>query len=98
MTQHTKGPWRVEAGVTVATDKGRVVCELAGWDGRSIAKAKAMDEAMEANARLIAAARDLLKACRAMLACCYDMERNDETVAAVKATMYAIAKATGETK
>ena len=52
----------------------------------------------EADARLIAAAPDLLEAAKAMLACCYDLERNDETLAAVKATMYAIAKATGETK
>jgi hypothetical protein len=50
----------------------------------------------EANARLIAAAPDLLAACKAMLACCYDLERNDETIAAVKTTMAAITKATGE--
>lgn len=48
------------------------------------------------NARLIAAAPDLLKAAQAMLSCCYDLERNDETLAAVKMTMKAIATATGE--
>jgi len=48
--------------------------------------------------RLHAENQELLSACRAMLACCYDMERNDETLAAVKATMLAIAKATGELK
>ena len=41
---------------------------------------------------------ELLAACQAMLASCYDMERNDETLAAVKATMLAVAKATGELK
>lgn len=39
---------------------------------------------------------ELLAACKAMLACCYDLERNEETLAAVKTTMAAIAKATGE--
>ena len=48
--------------------------------------------------RLHAVNTELLAACQAMLACCYDMERNDETLAAVKATMLAIAKATGELK
>lgn len=47
-----------------------------------------------ANARLIAAAPDLLKALQDLLACCYDIERDDETVAAVNATRAAIAKAT----
>lgn len=48
--------------------------------------------------RLHAVSTELLAACQAMLACCYDMERNDETLAAVKATMLAVAKATGELK
>lgn len=48
--------------------------------------------------RLHAVNTELLAACQAMLACCYDMERNDETLAAVKATMLAVAKATGELK
>lgn len=48
------------------------------------------------NARLIDAAPDLLDALKAMLECCYDMERNDQTIAAVKAAMNAIYKATGE--
>ena len=48
------------------------------------------------NARLIDAAPELLDALKAMLECCYDMERNDQTIAAVKAAMNAIYKATGE--
>ena len=48
------------------------------------------------NARLIDAAPDLLHALQAMLDCCYDMERNDQTIAAVKEAMMAIYKATGE--
>lgn len=50
----------------------------------------------EASAKLIDAAPDLLHALQAMLECCYDMERNDQTLAAVKAAMNAIYKATGE--
>lgn len=49
----------------------------------------------EKSAKLIAAAPDLLAAAQAMLACCYDLERDDETIAAVKAARAAIAKATG---
>ena len=39
---------------------------------------------------------ELVEALQAMLGCCYDMERNDETLAAVKGAMKAIYKATGE--
>lgn len=39
---------------------------------------------------------ELMEALQAMLGCCYDMERNDETLAAVKGAMKAIYKATGE--
>ena len=49
-----------------------------------------------ATANLIAAAPDLLEALQAMLGCCYDMERNVETIVAVKSAMEAIYKATGD--
>jgi len=39
---------------------------------------------------------ELVEAAQAMLAVCYDLERNDETLAAVKKTMKAVFKATGE--
>ncbi len=39
---------------------------------------------------------ELVEALQAMLGCCYDMERNDETTAAVKSAMKAIYKATGD--
>ena len=45
---------------------------------------------------LAESAPELLSALQAMLKCCYDMERNDETLAAVKGAMKAIYKATGD--
>jgi hypothetical protein len=39
---------------------------------------------------------ELVRALQAMLGCCYDMERNDETIAAVKLAMKAIYSATGD--
>lgn len=108
MSKHTPGPWVYarEYGesvteapkiTTVARCADFVIgleCDYPGGDYRN--GDHSGDE--EADARLIAAAPDLLEACRAMLDCCYDMDRNDETLAAVKATMKAIAKATGEIK
>jgi hypothetical protein len=47
-----------------------------------------------ANARLIAAAPDLLSALQDMLLCCYDEELDDQTIKAVEAARTAIAKAT----
>lgn len=55
--------------------------------------------AMEAAAelrRLHEVNAELVEALQSMLGCCYDMERNDETLAAVKGAMKAIYKATGE--
>ena len=104
MSKHTPGPWVFESrdgdhplndqdgwgcdGLW-AVDGGFILGAGPGWDSSYVAPD-------DADARLIAAAPELLEACKAMLACCYDLERNDETLAAVKTTMYAIAKATGE--
>lgn len=48
------------------------------------------------NQRLHEVNAELVEALQSMLGCCYDMERNDETLAAVKGAMKAIYKATGE--
>ena len=59
-TQHTKGEWKaegnslVDANRIVATES-HVICRITGADFES-------DEEMEANAKLIAAAPDLLEA------------------------------------
>lgn len=49
----------------------------------------------KANACLVAAAPDLYEALRALFACLYDHERDDETIAAVAQTKAAIEKAEG---
>lgn len=49
-----------------------------------------------ADARLIAAAPDLLEALNAMLDTCYDLERDDNVISAVAKARAAIAKAKGE--
>ena len=86
--QHTPGPWKT---VSVYAD-----FEVRTAEDALVAVVTPVRCESTENARLIAAAPDLLAACKAMLACCYDLERNDETLSAVKTTMYAIAKATGE--
>ena len=92
MSKHTPGPWKFgKEGAIEYNDVQNYIC---GADETLIVYGQVKD----ADARLISAAPDLLEACRAMLDCCYDMDRNDETLAAVKATMKAIAKATGEIK
>jgi hypothetical protein len=70
---HTPGPWRADCGgsgnqrggfsVTAAND-GVVICGRMGWP-------HCADES-EANARLIAAAPDLLAACKALVEGEYD--------------------------
>lgn len=52
---HTKGPWSA-GNRQVEADDGTLICSLSGWKNEGVSKA---------NARLIAAAPDLLKACEA---------------------------------
>ena len=87
---HTPGPWDIGYAqaddiVIVGPDKELEICTV--WSDPNVCDAK-----------LIAAAPEMLDALRQMLACCYDIERNDETIAAVKAAMKAVLNATGETK
>lgn len=92
-TQHTPGPWHAKPQ-----------CGLSGWvdvvsvtpDGREalpFAACKHFDEV--ANARLIAAAPDLLDALKAVLNNCLDSQGLAD---AYKQARAAIAKATGEQK
>ncbi len=59
MSKHTPGPWKATVGkgmcATVITCEQGLICELGGGD------------CVEPNARLIAAAPDLLEACEGLL-------------------------------
>lgn len=91
MAQHTPGPWyRSTSGRYIRYDMppmtGANVCDLDVFGGPP-------DEA-EANARLIAAAPDLLAACKLVVAC-YKGTTAHEQVPAWEAVLAAIAKAEG---
>ena len=89
MTQHTPGPWKaIAAAVYAGRPLSTVV--VSGDHGRLSA-----DEA-EANARLIAAAPELLEACKQMLAALDQLHREGlrEYHPIADDTRAAIAKAT----
>ena len=100
---HTPGPWkRLAAYVFAEGTHGGNICVIGEPRASTMVEykplsmsSKDIDEAF-ANARLIAAAPDLLAALEAMLDECYDTERNDAIRLAVRKARAAIAKAKGE--
>lgn len=99
MSKHTQGPWEWNEDRTALVGPNKKIILQDGegvWDLCSyMATVHDKPKESEANARLIAAAPDLLQALQMMLACCYDLECDDEVITAVLATRAAIAKATG---
>ena len=96
--RHTQGPWHVgmESDWSIDTDGENSFVHIGPNYGDPVAIAVVgsawdQDDELEANARLIAAAPDLLEALRLAL----PYVRNDNTASVMRA---AIAKATGETK
>jgi hypothetical protein len=91
---YTAGPWHYRGG---HNGEFLISCESGGF--APIARVKGDKRSTlkdaEANARLIAAAPDLLAALYAMMDNCYDPDRNDEIVQAFDAARDAIAKAEG---
>jgi hypothetical protein len=59
MIKHTAAPWH-QGGYEVQDDKGALICNLSGWRG---------EQQTLANARLIAAAPELLKALKEICDC-----------------------------
>lgn len=60
--KHTPGPWIVDRHPFVSTQDGEIIAKVrAPWNG------EATEENEEANRRLIAAAPELLEACRMAL-------------------------------
>jgi len=100
-TTHTPGPWREHSHRQIGPDAG-IVCEV--WSAIGETDADRIAQA-DANARLIAAAPDLLEALQEMVAgdaeAIEDAKRlgvpfPDEMLAAYHKARAAIAKATGE--
>ena len=97
-SSYTKEEWRYHENSGWKTHPFSISARKRGVNSAVIAnipvRATIPPEEQQANARLIAAAPDLLNALRGMLSCCYDEERDDETIKAVEAARTAIAKAT----
>ena len=97
-TLHTKEKWLYNENFNWKTHPFSISARKRGVHSAVIAnipvRATIPPQEQMANARLIAAAPDLLSALQDMLACVYDEERNDETIKAVEAARTAIAKAT----
>ena len=95
---YTKEEWRYHENPGWKTHPFSISARKRGVNSAVIAnipvRATIPPEEQQANARLIAAAPALLEALRGMLSCCYDEERDDETIKAVEAARSAIAKAT----
>lgn len=76
MTEHTKGPWRIdcwhgqhdECGALIVGANGERICDTAAEFYLRRSEYIATHAAYRANARLIAAAPDLLHACKVALA------------------------------
>jgi len=89
--KHTPGPWYAQSTDNLYFDAENVVCTLG--DGHYVeAYNEPTYESMEADARLIALAPDMLNALRALL------EDGDTNATAVLLAEQAIAKVKGETE
>ena len=94
MIEHTPGPWRVHAAIkpgefTICAESGGFA-PLARVKGDK----RTTLPAAQANARLMAAAPDMLTALLAMLEHHPDAEKNDDIVNAIKLAVVAIERAT----
>jgi len=102
-TQHSQEKWQYNENFNWKTHPFSVTVRKRGVHSAVVAniptRATIPPQEQMANARLIAAAPDLLVALQAMLDCCYDEECNDETIQAVRMARFAVKKATeGKTK
>ena len=107
MTTHTPGPWVAELieapiinGQTIGAPNGNILAGNGRTGGDWIASVKPFSDSFYANARLLAAAPDLLEACREMLQGVEGHERRTgatQLVGCVVKLRAAIAKATATT-
>lgn len=98
MTTHTPGPWFVEVDDQSGIGRTRAVyvCSTTGWPEGQLARVNIQDGLgeREANARLIAAAPDLLAACEALVA--KSTDTTGDWSREWNAALSAIARAKGE--
>lgn len=100
MSKHTPGPWQYRRSSTSSTDHYEIMPagQLGGWkDGRYLSVSGAIDEH---DARLIAAAPDMLEALKS-IAEFWNRDHNEKAMVgacwhAVETAEAAIAKAEGE--
>lgn len=107
-TKHTPGPWHIGSGNgegSIFADNGRTRLEIGGTTLYPICQVnrKWEDEEDEANARLIAAAPELLQAIKDLFRECAMVHKSwgnddntEEAAAAIKRAKDAIANATAE--
>lgn len=91
--KHTPGPWAVSSSLYVVSPLARMVAKC---DGMGIADLEVPPEQMFANARLIAAAPDLLTAAKDALAKLEELRFQQDTEDEADVLRAAITKATTE--
>jgi hypothetical protein len=101
MSKHTKEKWTYNENFNWKTNPFSITVQgKYGVHSTTIANIPTRmtipPSEQRANARLIAAAPLLLDALKAMLACVYDEEIDDETIAAVRRARSAVFEATRE--
>jgi hypothetical protein len=94
MSKHTPGPWQYSTKITASENHRGFSIRAARWSISDVQPIDVEGEEGEANARLIAAAPDLLEACRAVSA--HYSASLDYQPAFVTLARAALAKATGE--
>ena len=85
MTEHTKGPWRVDSRMQVKSGDGIVANIVTGYI-----------PVAQANARFIAAAPDMEAALDGLLRMCFEDLSGEESGAIIEVALAALAKAKGE--
>lgn len=89
MPKHTPGPWNIAAGAYVETEDGKTIADV--WEDEDTGKVM---EETQANARLIAAAPDLLEARKLALTMAALSENSESSIYQIVEA--AVIKATGD--